>query len=249
MADGQEIEVDLRAAPDVGRRMVVLATLCRRAFLESDPGAFGAEEDAETERFDLVTWLQEHGLQSAATVSERRFLESPAGTLSADEVRAGTWHAEALIALGWAAGFVGNLPDPVVPADPTPILDAVPTPWDDPKRWVASVALRPEETIARERERAEIWLWRAEFEDERQRLRGLALSALEADLREVVRESAEVGFLSAVDADFPVAGRPFRLLDKETTDVVAAVAGVRLHALNWLCGYGTSWDDVPLDVG
>jgi hypothetical protein len=29
---------------------------------------------------------------------------------------------------------------------------------------------------------------------------------------------------------------------------LVAITGQRLHALNWLCGFGSSWDDVPLDI-
>ena len=32
-------------------------------------------------------------------------------------------------------------------------------------------------------------------------------------------------------------------------DELIAVTGQRLRALNWLCGLGDSWDEVPFDVG
>jgi hypothetical protein len=248
MDGDEEIDINLRPAAEVGRRLVVLATLCRRAFLESASDDLDPEDDPETERFDLETWLDDQGLGAEQTIWERQFLNTAVGALAEDEARAGTWNAEALVALGWAVGLIDQMPDPVGPTDPAPVLSATPAPWDDPRSWIASIELRPEETVALERERAEIWLWRAEIEDERRQLRGRALSTLESDLREVVRESAEAGLLTSPDADFPVSSRPFHTLDQETIDLVAGVAGVRLHALNWLCGFGTSWDDVPLDL-
>ncbi len=30
--------------------------------------------------------------------------------------------------------------------------------------------------------------------------------------------------------------------------MAAAIATERHHALNWLCGFGTDWDNVPTDV-
>jgi hypothetical protein len=250
VVDGERaIEITLREPVDVGRRLVVLATLCRRAFLEALPNSFELDDDPEAEQFDLATWLTEHGLDGELTADERRLLVAPVGRLPGDETRAATWNAEALIALGWASGLLASLPDPIDLVDPAPVLQVVPAPWDDPRRWIAEAALRSEESIAFERERAEVWLWRAEIEEERRRLRGRARAELEADVGDVVGECVEAGLLPAgTRADFPVAGRPFFQIDPDQIDVIAGVAGVRLHALNWLCGFGSSWDDVPLDV-
>ncbi|MEA2512662.1 MAG: hypothetical protein QOJ59_2149 [Thermomicrobiales bacterium] len=248
-SDEEEIDINLRSPSEVGRRLVVLATLCRRAFLEPATSSEELDEDPEAERFDLATWLDEHNLAAELTDQERALLGAPVGTLSGDEAHAATWNAEALVALGWAVGLVSVIPDPIDPADPNPVLQAIPGPWDDPRGLIDSITLCPEERSASERERAEIWLWRAETEEERRRLRGRALLELEGDLRDVVRQSVEAGLINAgVEGDFPVAGRPFRTLDENRIDVAAGVAAVRLHALNWLCGFGTTWDDVPLDV-
>jgi hypothetical protein len=244
-----EIDINLRSAREVGRRLVVLATLCRRAFLESASVEADLDEDPEAERFDLLTWLQEQGLGSELAPAEYRLLDTAVGALSSDEAHAATWNAEALVALGWATGLLESLPDSTGPADPNSILTSIPAPWDDVVTFIASIQLRTEEAVAYERERSEIWLWRAEVEEERRTLRGRALSSLEDDLRDVVRESVEAGLLPSDDGrDFTVAGRSFRSLDAEAIDVIATVVSVRLHALNWLCGFGTSWDGVPLDI-
>jgi hypothetical protein len=250
--DGEEdqaIDIDLRPAPEVARRLIVLATLCRRAFLESPPGIASLEEDPQTEAFDLVTWLAEYDLEPTLTASERRLLNAPVGSLLPEESRAATWNAEALLALGWAGGLLPTLSEPTEPGDPQPILGSVPAPWQSPAAWIGSFGLRSEENIARERERAEVWLWRAEIEDERPHLTGRRLAELETDLRDVVRESIATGLLArGVRDDFPVGGAPFRSLDEDWVDLIAGIAAVRLHALNWLCGFGISWEDVPLDV-
>jgi hypothetical protein len=245
----QEIEINLRPPAQVARRVVVLATLCRRAFLESPGGPTELDEDPDAEGFDLLTWLEEHDLDRDLTADERRLLDAAVGTLSRNEFRAATWNAEALLALGWAGGLMPALAEPTSAGDPRSIVPAIPAPWESPAAWIVAFGLRPEEEIARERERAEVWLWRAEIEDERRHLTGRRLAGLETDLRDVVSESVASGLLAGpAHGDFPVAGVPFRSLDGDRVDLIATVAAVRLHALNWLCGFGTAWDDVPLDV-
>ncbi|HEY7031246.1 MAG TPA: DUF4272 domain-containing protein [Thermomicrobiales bacterium] len=247
--DDQEIEINLRPPSEVARRLIALAALCRRAFLESPSGSAELDEAPDAEAFDLVTWLDEHDLARDLTKEERRLLDTPVGALSRDEMRAGTWNAEALLALGWAGGLLPARLDPIAPGDPQPVLGSVPSPWSSPAAWIESFDLRSEEEIAGERERAEVWLWRAEIEDERRHLSGRRLAELETDIRDVVRESVESGILRrGAHDDFPVEGRPFRTLQEDRVDLIATIAAVRLHALNWLCGFGSSWDDVPLAV-
>lgn len=247
--DGDEIDISLRPALIVGRRLVILATLCRRAFLESRQARGELDEDPEVERFDLWMWLQDHDLESDLTVDEIRMFETGAGMLSSDEASAATWNSEALIALAWATELVASLPEPDHISDPATVLAQIPEPWVDPNAWVTSVILREESEIARERERAEVWLWRAEIEEERRQSKGRARQELEADISDVVTESVAVGLLHRdANGDFRVAGVPFYNLSADQIDAIGAVAAVRLHAMNWLCGFGTSWDDVPLEI-
>jgi hypothetical protein len=248
-ADDEEIEINLRPSAAVARRLIVLATLCRRAYLESPSSSTELDEEPDAEGFDLVTWLEEYDLESDLTPDERRLLDAAVGTLSQDEARAATWNAEALLALGWAGGLLPELPDPVEAGDPRAVLIAVPAPWDSPAAWIVSFEVRNEAEVARERERAEVWLWRAEIEEERRPVSGRRLVELETDLRDVVRESVASGLLPRDSReDFPVGSAPFRSLDTDRIDLIAGIAAVRLHALNWLCGFGTSWGNVPLDV-
>jgi hypothetical protein len=65
----------------------------------------------------------------------------------------------------------------------------------------------------------------------------------------VTREATESGLLTGTyDGDFVVAGRPFLALPAEQRDTIALIAVQRHHGLNWLCGFGHSWDAVPLDL-
>jgi hypothetical protein len=113
---------------------------------------------------------------------------------------------------------------------------------------MASSAGRPEESIAMERERAELWLWRAAIEDDWGVASPRERVELDAAIAETAREAAATGLLVATNGDFAVNGTTFRHLRSDQQELIGAVAEARLHALNWVCGFGESWDAVPLDI-
>jgi hypothetical protein len=53
---------------------------------------------------------------------------------------------------------------------------------------------------------------------------------------------------SPLRGDFRAYGKVYRHLAPEQHAEALSIALERHHALNWLCGEGTSWDDVPLDT-
>ena len=248
-ADDEAIEIVLRAPREVGARLIALAAICRRGSLEEAAVQRALGEEAEAERFDWLAWLSEQELTSQLTEEERRLLETPVGRLSRDDASTATWSAEALVGLAWAAGLIPRLPAPTVAADPAAALSAIPQPWDDPAAFFAGIALRPEEEIAVERERAEVWRWRVEVEIDRRRATGALRDEIETDLRDTAAEAVAAGLLPhLVAGDFAVEERPVRALSEERLAAIASIVTQRLHALNWLCGFGQRWDDVPLDV-
>jgi len=48
--------------------------------------------------------------------------------------------------------------------------------------------------------------------------------------------------------DFRAYGKVYRHLSPEQHAEAHSIAVERHHALNWLCGAGETWDDVPLDT-
>ena len=57
------------------------------------------------------------------------------------------------------------------------------------------------------------------------------------------------GLLPApIRGDFRAYGKVYRHLSPEQHAEAHSIAAERHHALNWLAGEGTSWDDVPLDT-
>jgi hypothetical protein len=49
-------------------------------------------------------------------------------------------------------------------------------------------------------------------------------------------------------ADFVIGDRSIASFDDLDLERFSSLAEERLRALNWLCGFGTSWDEVPLDI-
>ena len=245
--DSDDLEIDLRPPAEVVGRLLILSVVLRRAYLET--GRLAPEDDPTGERFDLAAWAGAEGLLDHATPAEREFVRAPLGTLSADAVRDATWQAEALSALGWALGLVPALPREPVPINPGPLLASLPVPWDATRTLADNAMLRDEGNVAVERERAEIWLWRIESEFAHREGSPADRREIEAAVREVAADAARAGLIADLaGGDFPFDGRPFRRASGEALEDAAEVVVHRLRALNWLCGFGTTWDDVPLDI-
>lgn len=240
------LEIVLRAPREAAERALILSAVCRRAFLEERPEEV-VDDDPEAERFDLVAWLRAEGLAAVATDDERRLLNARVGRLPADAAAAASWRTEALVALGWALDLLPEMPPYDAAADPAAVLSAIPAPWSPTTVWRRDAPLRSEATIAAERERAELWHWRAEtaalvdIADDAER------ATLATAVREVAAEARNGGILPHLrHDDFPARGGPYRLLDAEAIAELGVVAAERVRALNWLCGFGAGWDDVPL---
>jgi hypothetical protein len=151
------------------------------------------------------------------------------------------WSAEGLGMLLWALELA-QLPPYDRPFRPERLLEA---PLDDGD-------LRPEEEIERARETARLWHWRA---------RTAALQAGgDAELPgqwqsfdQLVGATAmrahEQGFLPRpLRGDFPAFGTVYRELDEAQQAEAHRISWERHRALNWLCGLGRQWDDVPTDT-
>lgn len=244
--DDLEIEITLQTVPLVAARLLIVGAVCRRAFLELDPVALDASDDPEGDRFDLTGWLTEEGLDPFVSPSERHLLNRRLGRLLPEEAESASWQIEAAAALGWALEVVDEPPPLDVPVDPASLLAMLPSPWDKTRPFRANAELLPEEMIAFERERAELWHWRASVEIARTAAVGREAIELNAAIREVASEATAAGFFpDPIGNDFPVAGHPYRTVSPQIRDTLSAVAIERLRALNWLCGLSANWDDVP----
>lgn len=244
--DDDELEIVLRPPGEVGARIILVATLCRRAMLELSPGDV---DDPEGERFDLAAWLREENLASLLTAEERQFLEARIGGVAPEVAEDMTWNVERLAMLAWAANLVADLPAFTRQSDPQPLLAVVPSPWDSTRSFIKAITLRPEEEVAAAREAAEIWHWRLTLEPEMRFTTGRELSQLQAIVRDVAREAVDGGILDrSVAGDFAVDGVPVAKVSLDDLSAIEDIVAERLRTLNWLCGFGATWADAPLEI-
>lgn len=164
----------------------------------------------------------------------------PAGAGDVGVVDA-VWHGEALGTLLWALQLA-ELPAYDTPFDAEQV---VVTELDEAK-------LREADDVELERESARLWHWRART-TELQAAGALELPERYATFDQLIAATAMRGYEQGVlpqpvRGDFGAYGKVYRHLSPEQHGEAHSIAVERHHALNWLCGRGDGWDDVPLDT-
>lgn len=244
--EDDEIDIALRPPAEVAVRCVVLACLIRRLSIES-LAQNQSNEGLAGEAFDLRAWLQTETLWPSLDEAEVAVLDRPLGELTDDEMATIAWQAEGLASLGWALGLT-ELSQIGALSNVESVLASVPSPWESAASWLSAAALRPEPDIARERDRAELLEWRLGIESPRRLATGQDRVDYDQAIAEVAREAGSARLIGDASEDFSIAGSPVSAIDDEGIERLAALAEERLRALNWVCGFGDSWDRVPLDI-
>jgi hypothetical protein len=151
------------------------------------------------------------------------------------------WRGEALGTLLWALQLV-ELPPYDEPFEPDEVAAVE---LDEAK-------LRDAEEIELERESARLWHWRArttELQDREEVELPEQFATFDQLIAATAMRGFEQGVLPApIRGDFRAYGHVYRQLTPEQHAEAHSIALERHHALNWLCGEGSSWDDVPLDT-
>jgi hypothetical protein len=157
------------------------------------------------------------------------------------EIVEAIWAGEALGTLLWAFEAV-ELPPYDRPFESERVLGAS----------LDEAALRPADEIERARETARLWHWRARTAllQERERVE---LPDGWVSFDQLVAATAmrghDLGLLPRpLRGDFPAYATDYRKLQGDRRAEVHQIAWERHRALNWLCGRGSSWDDVPTDT-
>lgn len=244
------IDINLRPVDEIAGRAVVLGTLIRRAMLDvmdaeddDDPAPDDDLFDRDGIRFDLLAWLKEQE-PDALEPDDVEILAKPVGELTGDDLDRCTDATDALAALLWVMSNIETLPSPADIDKQGADLGETPEPWDDVTQFHQAAVIREEDDVAREREIAELWFWRAALsvdgesrdQEDRQAIRAVANEARSAHLVETTK------------GDFAVGGAPFGGIEQAVKDEILAGTVARLRALNWVCGFGDSWADTPLNV-
>lgn len=233
--DDDSIDIHPWPVVELVGRAVVLATVARRGMidLDEDRDLFEAEAD----QFDLSAWARTE-LQNWVNARDAALLTKPAGEMNADELAE---CEDALIGastIAWALRAVA-IPELPVPQDESvekATLDWAPEPWEKVRPLQQQARLRSDEDLARERERWELWYWRAVDAEEHPDA-----------LADVVADVGAARLIPIVDGDFAANdGTPFSRLSASMREDIAWLAERRLRTLNWVCGFGTDWDAAPL---
>lgn len=244
------LEIELRSPDQIARRILVLNAIVQRVTIEHDHhGPQPPGQDSDEALFDLRASLALAGAEQELTERERRLIGAPAGEVDEDDQYDLAWDLEALSAILTAVRLVEALPSPPLLTDPNTIpgasLDGAP----DAAKLAASLELPTEESVARTRELAELWLWRASAERELREASVPGHQTLSAEIREVAAEARGAGLISTTKSgDFETGGRSITEWSDEQLAGYEFAAEARLKALNWLCGFGTTWDDAPIEV-
>jgi hypothetical protein len=243
--EDETIEINLRPPAEVAARLLAVVAVARRGFLEQRPEAV-ADDTAEAERFDLRSWLADEHLLDALYPDELEMIEAPVGSLEPDDTAAATWSIEAAAALAWTLDLISNIPAYDQPADAERLIAALPAPWSRTTEFRSSARLRSEESIAQERERAELWYDRADTywwllaatEEAETAAGGPNIAAdLEQELRQTASAANAAGLISRpIGGDFPTSEGPYRDLLPHQVEELEAIAFHRSVALNWVCG-------------
>lgn len=243
--DDDSIEINVRPARDIVLRAIALVTLARRDWLEaSEPG--GGEIEAferETERFELYSWATRE-LGQTLTCAERDIFKASTGSLTEDQLDQCAASALSANAMSWTLNIHDELD--LAKSESFTLAEEVvkwcPAPWESVEHAISASKLRSEADIASQRERCELWYWRATIADDPD----MSSTDQRVAISDTTAEAAAAGLIEQVQNDFAVDGIPFAKLEPETQRSIGMLAEAYLLALNWACGFGDSWDTAPL---
>jgi hypothetical protein len=240
-----ELDINARDRQEISNRMLVLIALCNRAAID----AADSQDEPLEDRFDLIAWLEMEGVNKELTGSERAMLD-PVTALDPLSVESIYWNAESLGAIASVVGVGPAIPEPPGLVDIDRLLKSLPQPGDTLAELGRSIAVPPDEPLAAIRERWELWHWRATVEQSRRQTSKLdERQPLENLIIETARDSLQAGFIDRlVEDDFPLDSRAFSTIDEESLELFVGATEHRLRALNWICGFGADWNDVPIEL-
>jgi len=240
MDDDDSIDIQPRPPRELLGRAALLAALGRRGLIEGEADA--DPMSAETDQFDLQAWARiELGFWTSP--EDLHILQAPVGSLIDQEE---DYCADALVSastIGWCIGASSrSLPLLSDGAPEREVLAWTPAPWTKIRSRVRLVRVRTDDELARERERWELIVWRMSLFTNTANM-----GDDEAALRDVVVEVESAGLIRCEGGDFATDdGVPFRHLEPDRQEQLDTEATLRLQAMNWVCGFGNRWDDVPL---
>lgn len=235
-------------ATAVAYRAISLGCLVTRAQVEQVMHGMGGKSTAlhEATSARLDYWMGNEHLHDRLSAREAELLGRPIGSWEHQDLVDTSWRVESIGVMLWALSLLDRVPPWDTPFDQRETMEALGI-FSKVSKFMSAARLRRREDIRKARDVAQAWHWRA-------RTMQAFLSGQEPPgggtfedvVRRAAKEALERGEISELaDGDFPVYGKAYRDLNEEEFDEASSIAYERHFALNWLCGYATSWDDTP----
>jgi hypothetical protein len=243
--DTQEasIEIELRSPETVARRCVILASIIQRFSIDATP-----QDDPYEVAFDLREWLRSERLWDEATPGEQAFFKRPPGRPEPEDDPDVALVAESLATIAWGLALLPSLAYNRLTRLAS-LIQEIPGPWESTSSWISKQTLRAEAEIARMRETHEVWHWRFEIEVDRRSSTGHELIEIENLIRTVTQEAVAADLLArGKEGGFTIDGVAVTALAASDIAEHQLLTQERLIALNWICGFGDDWDNVPIDI-
>jgi Domain of unknown function (DUF4272) len=184
--------------------------------------------------------------------SERNYIDASPAEIEQQDIVNASWSIEAIVCLLWALNLLLEIPPFDEQADPE-LSNRLPN--GTARELIRNARLRPQEEIAKKRDVAELWNWRARTGRLQESGQLPELMAGKFTIEEVLaitsNKASEAGDIPpAIQGDFPAFGKAYRESTPEEYRSMCSIAQERHHALNWLCGYapGNRWSETPTDT-
>jgi uncharacterized protein DUF4272 len=244
------LEIELRSPAQVARRILVLDAVVQRVMIEYEFKSRNvSDNDVDEALFDLRASIALSNVSQDQTPAEMDFIATAPGMVDEVTLHAFSWEIEALGALLASSGLIQGLPDPPQLIDANTVNSLFRGEEAGGDQLARQIRLPDEESCASKREIAELWHWRASVEREIRVASERERRRLHDEVREVAVETSKAGLIEISPAgDFVAGGRTIEDWSDDELTGFEHAAEARLRALNWLCGFGESWDSVPIDV-
>ncbi len=194
-------------------------------------------------------WLFQEELFIWQSNEEKQLFSKEIGTWTRRDLINASWRAESLGIFLWALSLITQIPKYDEKFNKAEILKNSRL-LKPSNRIARRIKLRSSEEITKAKDTAKHWLWRSKtnrfIADEIPPPSGYTFEQL-------IKISAEKGFQAGMNEapladDFPAYNKAYRDLTQKEYHTLSSIAIERHHALAWLCGLLSNWDQQPTEL-
>ena len=243
---------DLLMQPQIAaERLICLMVVGARCYFEGDiTQPSGSDIDPDKSVSLLEAWLRQENLWGKLSTKESIMMSKPPGNWTGRERISLGWRSESAGIIAWGLGLLEMRPYDTQ-FRPGHIMDVVPERGQPTGTWITAARFRAIQEIQEERDRAELWLWRARVEQNRKTNPGFE-PVPGKTYGQLIAESAcngqMDGWFRMIENDYPAKGKPYARLTESEYQIMHSIAWERLYGLNWICDEEKDWDKVQTDT-